>query len=336
MLINKKIKAFTLTELVIVITILAILSTIAFVSYTNNISETRDNKRQLDIDTIKIALNEYKNKNGYYPLPWESFNITYSWSVVAKQWVLNPKVVLSSLETIPTDPLDNHYYSYSVTADQKQYQLATTLENNWEETTLLGWDYQSVTKHILPNILLATDTLPGNNIEIGDWIGTWTENRKLFLFNQVSENLIHSLEWWWNTVNSWEELSNLLIQSEEIDYWQRHDYTSCKEISDAWRSIWPWQYQIMLDNWGLDNIYCWMTNTCSASQHLEWWICVYNSRVCTTPDWNWTGTQTWDSWSNSWTPAVCEASSCSSGYLEVSWVCTVVCTAWWETPCVIQ
>jgi len=164
--IHKRIQAFTLTELVIIITILAILSTIAFVSYSNNISKTRDDRRQLDIDNIQIALSTFKSQNWYYPLPWDTFNITYSWSIVAKQWVLNTQVILSSLESIPTDPLDNNYYSYSVTTDQKQYQLAATLENDWEETILLSWDYQSVAKTILPNILLASDAWPWDNIEI--------------------------------------------------------------------------------------------------------------------------------------------------------------------------
>ncbi|MCD5380809.1 prepilin-type N-terminal cleavage/methylation domain-containing protein [Candidatus Gracilibacteria bacterium] len=276
MLIHKKLSGFTLTELVIVMTILAILSTIAFVSYTNSISDTRDNKRQLDIDTIKIALNDYKNKNGYYPLPGDAFNITYSGAVVAKQGVLNTKVILSSLETIPTDPLDNHYYSYAVTADGKQYQLAATLENDGEETTLLGGDYQSVTKTILPNILLASDAGPGDSVEIGAGIGNGSINRKLFLFNELSNNIIHSLEGGGTAVTGGEELVDLVTQAEDIDYWQKHDYTSCNEISDAGRSIGPGRYEIMDDNGQLNPIDCLMITTCTASQHLEGGICVYN------------------------------------------------------------
>ena len=335
--IHKRIQAFTLTELVIIITILAILSTIAFVSYSNNISKTRDDRRQLDIDNIQIALSTFKSQNWYYPLPWDTFNITYSWSIVAKQWVLNTQVILSSLESIPTDPLDNNYYSYSVTTDQKQYQLAATLENDWEETILLSWDYQSVAKTILPNILLASDAWPWDNIEIGEWVWDWRLNRKLFLFNQSSNNIIHSREWWWAAVTGWEELNKLITQAEANDYWQRHDYQTCDQISDAWKNIGPWDYQIMWDDWTLSTINCWgisWTVTCTSTQHLEWWVCVDNIRACAIPNGTWS--QTWNNSTSDWEPNPCTPDSCNSGYQNVSWTCIVICTAWWETPCVVQ
>ncbi len=330
----KSLKAFTLTELIIVITVLAILSTIAFVSYTSNISSTRDNKRILDIDTIKIALSQYKDKYGKYPLPWDYFNITYSGAVVATQWVINKEVTLSTLELIPTDPLDNHFYSYWVTLDQKQYQLATTLENDWEEKTLLAWDYQSVAKRILPNILLATSTWAWVNIEIGSWILNWDTNRKLFLFNEINDNLLHSFEWWWVSKSNGEIFQNLLTKSEEIDYWQKHDYTSCNEIFYAWKSIGPGQYQIMNDSWNLIDTYCWMNNTCSASQHLAWWVCVINTRTCNLSHWSWT--QTWDSWTNSWIPNPCVVTACDPGFLPAWWACLPICAAWGEAPCIVQ
>ncbi|MDD3144850.1 MAG: type II secretion system protein [Candidatus Gracilibacteria bacterium] len=60
----KKIKnlAFTLVELIVVITILAILGTIAFISLQGYTSESRDSKRLSDITNIlkKIAVEETK------------------------------------------------------------------------------------------------------------------------------------------------------------------------------------------------------------------------------------------------------------------------------------
>ena len=52
-------KAFTLIELLIVITILAILVILAIWSITTNLAKARDGKRKSDLDRIKIAMEDY-------------------------------------------------------------------------------------------------------------------------------------------------------------------------------------------------------------------------------------------------------------------------------------
>lgn len=59
---SKNIKAFSFTELIVVVTILAILSTIGFVSFSSYIESSRDTKRQSDIASIESALKVYKQK----------------------------------------------------------------------------------------------------------------------------------------------------------------------------------------------------------------------------------------------------------------------------------
>jgi len=53
--IREKIKAFTLIELLIVVTILSILAAVIFISYTGFLKNSRDGKRKSDLQTIASA-----------------------------------------------------------------------------------------------------------------------------------------------------------------------------------------------------------------------------------------------------------------------------------------
>jgi prepilin-type N-terminal cleavage/methylation domain-containing protein len=60
-------RAFTLVELLVVISIIGLLSTIAVVSMTSARSKARDGKRQADIKQIITAMQLYYDTNGRYP-----------------------------------------------------------------------------------------------------------------------------------------------------------------------------------------------------------------------------------------------------------------------------
>lgn len=61
-------KAFTLVELMVVITVIAILMTIAIVSFTRIQKQARDTKRKADIRTLQTALQAYYTENQTYPI----------------------------------------------------------------------------------------------------------------------------------------------------------------------------------------------------------------------------------------------------------------------------
>lgn len=60
-------KAFSLIELLIVIVIIAILSTLIIYSVGNAQAKARDAKRKSDIKAISVALEAYKSQKGRYP-----------------------------------------------------------------------------------------------------------------------------------------------------------------------------------------------------------------------------------------------------------------------------
>lgn len=60
-------EGFTLVELLIVITIIAILSAIALVSYSSFTKNARDTKRKTDLNFVQAALEQYFADQHYYP-----------------------------------------------------------------------------------------------------------------------------------------------------------------------------------------------------------------------------------------------------------------------------
>jgi len=142
----KQKQAFTLVELIVVITILAILWTIAFLSLQWYSKDARDSTRISDINNIEISLELFSLSTWKYPLPDNAQNVTYSWSVVVwKQWTIWNWVVTNlsrNISAIPLDPLFGTQYLYSTLENKKEYELMSLYEwNNIGSKWLLNTTY---------------------------------------------------------------------------------------------------------------------------------------------------------------------------------------------------
>jgi prepilin-type N-terminal cleavage/methylation domain-containing protein len=121
-------KAFTLVELIVVITIVWILSTIWFVSYSGYLTWARDSNRTSQMVKLSDSLQVYWATKTL-PLPDNYVEIEASWSLIAYQW----EVWVDVLETIDytngwTDPKDGEYYTYYLTKDRRSMQLMAMME----------------------------------------------------------------------------------------------------------------------------------------------------------------------------------------------------------------
>jgi len=56
-------KAFTLVELLVVVTVLSILASIGFIYFESSLGESRDAKRNMDLPEIVKVLNLYQTQN---------------------------------------------------------------------------------------------------------------------------------------------------------------------------------------------------------------------------------------------------------------------------------
>lgn len=93
---------FTLVELLISITIIAILTIIALASYSYFQKSARDAKRQSDLKFIQSALEQFRADQGSYPAA-----ITVGRSMTS----LDGKRIY--MITIPDDPKANPHYAYA-------------------------------------------------------------------------------------------------------------------------------------------------------------------------------------------------------------------------------
>ncbi len=128
-------KAFTLVELIVVITILAILWTIAFLSFQGYSVSARNSARVSDLNNINKALTLNQLRTWKFILPTTWVQITYSGSEVRIQWSFWEDTRLKlwdrwAMSKVPVDPLTQNEYTYSVLNTRTEISIAAVME--WE------------------------------------------------------------------------------------------------------------------------------------------------------------------------------------------------------------
>lgn len=126
-------KAFTLVELMVVITVIAILMTIAIVSFTRIQKQARDTKRKADMRTIATALQAYYTEQQQYPVAVDETTVD----------VALADMVPTYLPSVPIPPVgatgayaDEHQYIYISGPNGYTYALCTELETATGSGTL--------------------------------------------------------------------------------------------------------------------------------------------------------------------------------------------------------
>ena len=147
----QKSKGFTLIELMVTISIIAIISAIGMMTYSQSQKLARDSRRKQDLEQIQKALSLYYSDNNSYPFTpgggcasgGSTFAGTYCYSNNASSpWILNLSNNYTS--SLPKDPLKdmgdpnsgtNYGYGYlsanaaTCGADGRYFVLFTRLEN---------------------------------------------------------------------------------------------------------------------------------------------------------------------------------------------------------------
>lgn len=72
-------KGFSLVELLVVITILAILSVVAYQNFGWATDKANSSRKKTDISTIETALQQFKSEKNYYPMPQDYDSSTNVW-----------------------------------------------------------------------------------------------------------------------------------------------------------------------------------------------------------------------------------------------------------------
>ena len=132
-------KAFTLIELIVVIAIIWFLGMVWVMTFMQWFSKSRDASRVAALQNMSMALETYLYNHSTYPIPDNAVQITNSWELLTYQGKFGKNVTqaLSDIKQAPKDPKDNTYYTYTLSADKKHYQLLAMME--WEQEQVARW-----------------------------------------------------------------------------------------------------------------------------------------------------------------------------------------------------
>ena len=279
-MISQKKGAFTLVELIVIISILIILSSVWFLSYVNHLKWARDTNRITQLASISDWLSIYRTK-WYLPFPDNKVDIVSWATIIWYQWYVWENV-LNSIDFSKwwKDAKDKVYFSYYISKNKKYFQLLSHLEeksklssvNFWVNTSYAeGVDYS---KRFIAlagdNIWILTDTTNTPVHEIADIIIAW----KLDLAG----------------TNSWTiYLSH--VKEDEV-------------FQDTWYNI---QYNLLTNT---DTIYkapssCapWFIPVPWSATFSQKWFCVAKYEM-TLEAWTWTLTSTWNAYDYTWSGMV--------------------------------
>lgn len=126
-------RGYTLFELLVSISIIAILVALATTSYSAAQKKARDAKRMEDMETIRKAAEQfYMLNNSTY-----CGTVSMNWQA-GQTWTIGGQVIM---QNTPQDPKSGSTYSYR-SCDTTSYCVCATLENavgNSSNSTCTGW-----------------------------------------------------------------------------------------------------------------------------------------------------------------------------------------------------
>lgn len=130
-------KGFTLIELMIVIAIIGILTSIGIVSFSQARGKANDAKRRADLKTLQTALEQYYSDNGSYPTTsgWNSSQSddTNAGGIKGGNWL--PGLVPQYMKQLPYDPVGG---ASNIQPTCSSWKKAYLYQSNGQQYVLLS------------------------------------------------------------------------------------------------------------------------------------------------------------------------------------------------------
>jgi prepilin-type N-terminal cleavage/methylation domain-containing protein len=172
-------KGFTVIELLIVVSIIAILAAAVGVNAIASGQKSRDAKRQSDIRTLQTAIELYRQKNGRYPAGCRGADVwsgqqgsAYACSGGDTQYIVN-----LAPEFIPVLPIDkklngtNSGYAYITNTNGTVYKV---IAMNTVESELVNYNHALKSCDIRPDAIGRLQNMGATGVDTSGWCETAT------------------------------------------------------------------------------------------------------------------------------------------------------------------
>lgn len=285
---STKLMWFTLVELIVVITIVGILSTVWFVSYSGYLTWARDSNRISQLTKLSDSLQVY-SASKTLPLPDDSIDVTANGAsnVIAYQWY----VWVDVLETIDytngwKDPKDDEYYTYYLTKDRSSLQLMAMME-----------EQQSVTFNALNKATANYEERYPKVYGRKLWVLTYSDDTDTTLYNTPAQEITANAGWLDIVTTDVEYTANITdsnadkISGTGAELRAVNPDANCKRIKQTGWSDGNWIYTISPVGTSI-NVYCDMETNWGG------WTMVARSVEWATGTFN-LSSETWSVWEDS-------------------------------------
>jgi len=272
---TRLVSAFTLVELIVVITILAILWTIAFTSLQWYSINARDSIRISDLKNLEKWFELIRTKDLKLPIPQNKVDITASSTIVSYQWYAWLDVYWYIwIATDIKDPKDKINYTYISDVNLTKYQILWFLENPRQTSYIedINSNNSINSTNIINKVNASIDYT--NRFPIVKW-------KELWIFTSIDNTPIQET-WTWidivNTNDTYKVILNNTNSGSVSGTWsflaKTNSTANCKRIYDLWERK-DWIYTIN-PAWVNISVYCDMTTdwggwTLLVTSKSKWW-----------------------------------------------------------------
>jgi|SRR3990167_3868299 len=129
-------KGFSLTELMIAVSIVGSVASLAGAQMDDILPLARDAQRQANIRQVQTALNLYYNDHGQYPISRDQEPTALGWQMI--------KSILESADEtympeVPHDPLDVGQYIFKYQSDGQKFKITYQTEDPLDQSPRVAW-----------------------------------------------------------------------------------------------------------------------------------------------------------------------------------------------------
>ncbi len=226
--------AFTFVELIVVLVIISILSTVWFTVYESYLSTGRDTARVTKLKDINTSLGVYTTKSRI-PVPENGMEILLSGSLLMYQGDFTEKIAKTVWFTgIPFDDNLNIYPTLALEKNKKDFQVLTfleepTLQQSFFVPTYASTDYTSLyIISIWKSLWVLLDADTKQPLYTDPLINTWNYE----ILTSTGEVLMYFSD------------EKLIYSSNGDTITEIIPNKNCRKILDSWKSQWSWKYAI--------------------------------------------------------------------------------------------